>query len=313
MIKEKIIDREYLEKLDKELEMIPLTFDPIFKGVFGNNIDLLKRFLNEVLELDLDVREMNVRLLNTELPKQNIREYQKRIDIYLCINNNIYIDIEINRSNFNRVKLRNYLYGSKTYSMLLESGDNISELEDKYFWQLNLNTEDKSVDYGEDIIVRYSLTKKSVYLDQDKIVLKFLEYYKKLYYTDKNELNEAGIWLAGLMSTNFVELFDIYSNILESDDLSNFIKDVIDMSLDNFNIHEWEKEKLDALVYYNHYKDGLSEGFEDGFEQGVEENTINTIKEMLKNNASYEFISKIYCVISLADLLLILFPFFNDL
>ena len=153
--------------------MIPLTFDPIFKGVFGNNIDLLKRFLNEVLELDLDVREINVRLLNTELPKQNIREYQKRIDIYLCINNNIYIDIEINRSNFKRVKLRNYLYGSKTYSMLLESGDNISELEDKYFWQLNLNTEDKSVDYGEDIIVRYSLTKKSVYLDQDKIVLKF--------------------------------------------------------------------------------------------------------------------------------------------
>ena len=293
MIKERIINREYLKKLDKEIEMIPLTFDPIFKGVFGNNIDLLKRFLNEVLELDLDVREMNVRLLNTELPKQNIREYQKRIDIYLCINNNIYIDIEINRSNFKRVKLRNYLYGSKTYSMLLVSGDNISELEDKYFWQLNLNTEDKSVDYGEDIIVRYSLTKKSVYLDQDKIVLKFLEYYKKLYYTDKNELNEAGIWLAGLMSTNFVELFDIYSNILESDDLSNFIKDVIDMSLENFNIHEWEKEKLDALVYYNHYKDGLSEGFEDGFEQGVEENTINTIKEMLKNNASYDFISKV--------------------
>ena len=293
MIKERIINREYLKKLDKEIEMIPLTFDPIFKGVFGNNIDLLKRFLNEVLELDLDVREMNVRLLNTELPKQNIREYQKRIDIYLCINNNIYIDIEINRSNFKRVKLRNYLYGSKTYSMLLESGDNISELEDKYFWQLNLNTEDKSVDYGEDIIVRYSLTKKSIYLDQDKIVLKFLEYYKKLYYTDKNELNEAGIWLAGLMSTNFVELFDIYSNILESDDLSNFIKGVIDMSLENFNIHEWEKEKLDALVYYNHYKDGLSEGFEDGFEHGIEENTINTIKEMLKNNASYDFISKV--------------------
>ena len=106
-------------------------------------------------------------------------------------------------------------------------------------------------------------------------------------------MNEAGIWLAGLMSTNFVELFDIYSNILESDDLSNFIKDVIDMSLENFNIHEWEKEKLDALVYYNHYKDGLSEGFEDGFEHGIEENTINTIKEMLKNNASYDFISKV--------------------
>ena len=130
-------------------------------------------------------------------------------------------------------------------------------------------------------------------MDQDKIVLKFLEYYKKLYYTDKNELNEAGIWLAGLMSTNFVELFDIYCNILESDDLSNFIKDVIDMSLENFNIHEWEKEKLDALVYYNHYKDGVSEGFEDGFDNGFEEATVKTIKEMLKKEISLQDIADI--------------------
>lgn len=116
---------------------------------------------------------MVVRMLNCELPKQNIREYQKRIDIYVCINEKIYIDIEINRSNFNRVKLRNYLYSSKAYSMLLETGDKVDELEDKYFCQLNLNTEDKSIDYGEDIIVRYSLTKKSIYFNQDKIILKF--------------------------------------------------------------------------------------------------------------------------------------------
>ena len=110
-------------------------------------------------------------------------------------------------------------------------------------------------------------------------------------------MDEAGIWLAGLMSTNFVELFDIYSNILESDDLSNFIKGVIDMSLDNFNIHEWEKEKLDALVYYNHYKDGVSEGFEDGFEDGFdngfEEATVKTIKEMLKKEISLQDIADI--------------------
>ena len=57
--------------------------------------------------------------------------------------------------------------------MLLESGEKVIDLEDKYFCQLNLNAEDKSIDYGEDIIVRYNLTKKSIYLDQDKIVLKF--------------------------------------------------------------------------------------------------------------------------------------------
>lgn len=62
---------------------------------------------------------------------------------------------------------------TETNYKMIEDIKEVIYLEDKYFCQLNLNTEDKSIDYGEDIIVRYSLTKKSIYLDQDKIVLKF--------------------------------------------------------------------------------------------------------------------------------------------
>ena len=199
----KFITRDYLERLDNELEMIPVTFDPVFKSVFSSNINLLKRFLNVVLELDLDIDEMEIKLLNSELPRENI------------------------------------------------------------------------------------------YIDQDKIVLKFLEYYRKLYYTDKNELDEAGIWLAGLTSTTFSELYDIFSNILDGNELNVFIGDVIKMSKDYFSIHEWEKEKMDALVKYNYYKDGKDEGFYDGLEEGIQENTLNMTKEMIKNNASIEFISKV--------------------
>ena len=39
-----IIKREYLEKLDKELEIIPITFDQMFKSVFGKNLELKKRY-----------------------------------------------------------------------------------------------------------------------------------------------------------------------------------------------------------------------------------------------------------------------------
>lgn len=48
--------------------------------------------------------------------------------------------------------------------MFLESGENIKSLNNKYFCQLNLNTEDKNVNYGEDVIVRYSLTREYVYI-----------------------------------------------------------------------------------------------------------------------------------------------------
>lgn len=285
MIKEKLITKEYVDLLDNKIEMIPLTFDIMFKSVFSKNLDLLKRFLNEVLNLKLNINEINVRFLNTELPKQNKKEYQKQVDLYVCINDNIFIEIEINRSNFDKVKLRNYLYGSKIYSMFLDTREEAKLLKDKFFIQLNLNTKDKSLNFGEDIIVRYSLTNDYIYLEQDKIVLKFLEYYRNLYYTDSTKLDESGFWLAGLNSTTFSELFDIYSNILNNNDLTKLIEEVYNMSMENFNIHEWNKEKMDELVMYNHYKDGKEEGIKE---------TINiTVKEMLKNNADIEFISKV--------------------
>jgi len=181
--------------------------------------------------------------------------------------------------------MRNYLYCTKIYSMSLESGNNVSELEDKYFVQLNLNTKEKGKRIGREEIVLYNITKNEIYMEQEKIILEFIEYYKNLYYTDKKKLDESGFWLAGLGSTTFTEIFDIYSNILKKQELSSFIKGVVSMSLENFNIHEWEKEKMDALVNYNHYKDGINDG--------IEQNIINTIKEMYKNNIEIELISKI--------------------
>lgn len=58
--------------LDKEIEMILVTFDPMFKSLFGNNLDLLKRFLNKVLVLDLDEEELEIQILNNELPREEL-------------------------------------------------------------------------------------------------------------------------------------------------------------------------------------------------------------------------------------------------
>lgn len=54
------------------------------------------------------------------------------------------------------------------------------------------------------------------------------------------------------------------------------------MSENSFNIHEWEKEKMDALVKYNHYKDGVSDGFEDGFDKATTKVTKKSEEEILK-------------------------------
>ena len=170
------INKENLIKLDNIKEMIPLTFDPVFKGVFSRNLEILKEFLVDVLHLEYELEELDIKILNNELIKENIGEYQKRIDINIVINDNIYVEIEINRENFKRVKYRNKMYQDKLSSLLLETGDNINKLEEIYFYQLNLNTEYKNEKIGEHIIVPYDISSNEIYMNNNKTILKYLEF-----------------------------------------------------------------------------------------------------------------------------------------
>ena len=83
MVGEKIVDKEYLKEVDKEVKMIPLTFDVVLKGVFERNQDLLKKFIISVLKLEIDESDTDIEITKNELLKENIKEYQKRVDMLL--------------------------------------------------------------------------------------------------------------------------------------------------------------------------------------------------------------------------------------
>ena len=129
------------------------------------------------------------------------------------------------------------------------------------------------------------MTTNEVFIDNQQIILKYLEFYYRLYYNEPKKRTKDVIWLAALCAKNFTELYQMLKQVLLEKELNKFMKDVINMSLENFNLHEWQKEKFDALLAQQ--KEELA------FSKGIEQNTINTIKEMLKNEASYEFISKV--------------------
>ena len=77
--KNNILDTNYLCELDNKVKLLPITFDPIFKGIFGSNIELLKDFILSVLEIDIDRDKCKIRLLNNELPIENYKEYKKTV------------------------------------------------------------------------------------------------------------------------------------------------------------------------------------------------------------------------------------------
>ena len=178
--KNNILDTNYLSELDNKVKLLSITFDPIFKGIFGSNIELLKDFILSVLEIDIDRDKCKIRLLNNELPIENYTEYKKFVYLNIVLNDDIFIEIEINRSDFNKVKRRNFIYQNKMYSMIPENGDDSKDLDNVIFYQLNLNTENKTEDYGEHVIVPYDTTIKEIYIDNYYTILKYCDYSVKM-------------------------------------------------------------------------------------------------------------------------------------
>ena len=76
------LETEYFEQLDEKLTLVPLTYDKAFKRIFRTNLDILKEFLKDVIPLDID-KDCNIRLMDGELPKENMKE--KGININLIM------------------------------------------------------------------------------------------------------------------------------------------------------------------------------------------------------------------------------------
>ena len=80
-MKKEFLTREDLVELDKNLTMVSLTLDSMFKSIFTYDLDILKEFLILETGLDLNPNKTSITLLNNELPKENKKEYKNRTSI----------------------------------------------------------------------------------------------------------------------------------------------------------------------------------------------------------------------------------------
>ena len=298
-------DLEYFQELDQELKLVPLTYDFTFKKVFKNNPTYMKEFIYTMLPF-LNLENYKVRFLDSELTKEK-KERKKTVDILISLDDKIYIDIEMNRSKFQNIYLRNLEYLKKLSTMLWKEGEDIQNLKEKKVIQINLNANEKEK-APDDIIASCGLLTGYIYDVNGLVFSKNLEENHYLYYNEGVRRKDV-IWLTALTSKTFTELYKLISHVLEKSVALKFMEDVVDMSKDEFILHEWEKDKFDELVKINElesainegkaigFEDGKAAGFEDGEKSGIIKGTnkrnIEIAKNMLKKNMSLEDISEI--------------------
>ncbi len=281
------ITKEYLLKLDEKLDMIPLSYDLVFKNVFKLNLNLLVDLLNASLKMEIS-KDDKIRILDSEHPITNKNERKKMVDIIVSINDKIFIDIEMNRSKFEYVMERNFNYLDKIATIIFEKGKSIKEINNI---QLNLNISPFEEDL-EDIIVPYGLLTQKVYPSNKRIFLKSLELYSKLYYNEGVKTKEI-IWYTMLIAQTFSELYELSRQILDEKEVNRLMETMIKMNNDEFILHEWQKDKMDALVKQNEMEGAKQEGFEQGVKQGINERNIQIAKNMLKEKMDIKTISRL--------------------
>jgi len=292
----KVKKEKRITKDDKLYTMIPMTFDFFFKSLFLKRLDYLKDFIISVLKLEIDYDDIILTIYNNELLKDNYKEYKKIVDLLISINNDIIINIEVNRRYYKDTKIRNDRYINKIYDMLIGKGQDYNELINKRIYQLNLNAREKNSKIKEDIIVSYGKISNKIYDNNTEIYLKYLEVYRSLYYNENNRERET-VWLTLLTSRTYSETYEIMLNLYDAEKAKSFIEEVINLNSENYLIHEWEKEKLDALVAFNAQKRVREEteekALKKGIKCGLKQGEKNIIISMLKNDMTYEEISKI--------------------
>ena len=290
-------DLEYFQELDQELKLVPLTYDFTFKKVFKNNPTYMKEFIYTMLPF-LNLENYKVRFLDSELTKEK-KERKKTVDILISLDDKIYIDIEMNRSKFQNIYLRNLEYLKKLSTMLWKQGEDIQNLKEKKVIQINLNANEKEK-APDDIIASCGLLTGYIYDVNGLVFSKNLEENHYLYYNEGVRRKDV-IWLTALTSKTFTELYKLISQVLEKSVALKFMEDVVDMSKDEFILHEWEKDKFDELVKINELESAINEGkaigFEDGEKSGIIKGTnkrnIEIAKNMLKENIDIKTISKV--------------------
>ena len=297
MVTEQVINRKYMLELDEEVKkkirkFISLFNDRFVKTLLCKNIILLKKLLIYALDLKLDPYNVELVILNNELLLDSYNERKKYTDFIVLLDNKYYIDLEINSSNFEEVKYKNFLYICKMNSIIEKKGSKVSKMSERVVVQLNINANKKEDVYyknkNKDEIYKVIGEKMSdVLFENFIVVLISLEKYDKLYYNDDRSYKTILVKFFGC--DNYVKTYDILGQILTDEERRNVIEEMIKMNSNYVLYTDEERKEIDEMQMEENKK----LFFERGIEQGIEHNTNEMITNMLKEKVSMNFISRV--------------------
>ena len=252
------------------------TNDSMFKAIFTNpkNKDLLETLIEEALKTKVEV----ISILPPEVPKENINEKGKTLDVLVKANNKN-INIELNSNYYPTLHRRNAAYIFKEYSMDLNRGYDYDEMNNHIQINLTLGLEETYP-----LVCAYKLIDRKTrreYIDNLVIYEFNLKKIKEVCY---NKGKKEYKMLAALCC-NRDELERICKGNKTLEKFKNEVERMNDdRKFANMMSQEEEAKKLHNTLMH-HAK-------EEGFNEGIRQNQLVIAKNMLKMGLDTNMISK---------------------
>lgn len=190
----------------EDKELLPGTTDALFKVILPHQDfrGLLSLILSECINMSPHYIKEHLVFLNTELPKEQLKEKGKITDILASIEGTI-LNIECNQNNNPSTAIKNNFYHHAIFARSIRLGEKI---EKRNVYQINFNTKTR---FDNRMIIEFILRDDSgKYIDEENFKRLYINLAKPLEkYYNKEELTKIEKILVMLQLRSRKELIEL--------------------------------------------------------------------------------------------------------
>ena len=268
-------------KLEKD-EVIPATFDPVFKEIFtsGDCHKFTCRMISGITGINEKYLTKNLKVINNELSKTKIRERTKRTNVLLSIEGHI-INLEMNNLYYDGLFEKNDIYQHSIINQTAKVGDSYTSI--KRVIQINIDNFSK---FEKEISVFKLMeidTKEIENENYIKFHISLPKIQKKYYNREKLNYLEKQLFMITVNNKKMLKELSLGDEVL-----MELKKKVEVLSEEEAFSNLYDEERQRMMIENDKLKYAKKQGLEKGLEQGEKQKTLEIARTMLKKGFTKE-------------------------
>ena len=283
-------------KKQKEVEMLPLSNDYVFKRIFGKGGN--EKILKSLLEAILKIHIQKIEIKNPEIPKEAIDEKLSILDIKAEINNNTMIDIELQVGNTTAIERRLVVYNAKLIAGEIKVSEEYKKAKDTIVICIINDNVVKRNAYLSLAMLKYEETEEIRYVNigyekEEEYLTNMVKYYIiELPKFKKKKPKVADLlekWLYVIGGDQ--KMIEECKN--ENEEIKEAIKQLKEMSADEYERELYEIRERSRLTYNTEMNEARRKCLEEGEKRGEKREKEKIAKKMKAEGLDIELIKKI--------------------